>query len=105
MIDFTILSSVVDDNSLELLGVSDMAFAVIGGQDFLLVAAEADGAITSFKVSANLVPQLIDTQSFTGTSGTLAVGQLTLTQVDGVSTLLPSAKFDDNVATYTIDNA
>lgn len=104
MISFTILSSVVDDNSLELLGVSDMAFAVIGGQDFLLVAAEADGAITSFNVSANLVPQLIDTQSFTDTSGTLAVGQLTLTEVDGVPTLLPSAKFDDNVATYTIDD-
>ncbi len=105
MITFTIVSTVVDDNNLELLGVSDLEFVSIGGEDFLFVASEADGSITSFNISENLTPQLVDTVSFDASSGTLAVGQLDITEVNGVLTLLPSARFDDDVATYLIDGS
>ncbi len=104
MTDFTILSSVVDDSILELTGASDLEIVSINGQSFLFVAAEADGAITSFAVSDSLSPALVDTVSFSTVSGTFAVDQLNITDVNGVITMLPSARFDDEAATYLIDD-
>ena len=103
MTDFTIISSVVDDSSLQLMGVSDLELVAIDGQNFLFVAAEADGAITSFAVSGNQSPALVDTALFSTVSGTFTVDQLNITDVNGALTLLPSARYDDEAATYLID--
>ena len=70
MVGFTIISAVVDDGSTELVGVSDLETVTIDGQDYLFVAAEADGAVSSFRISASGVPQLVDTLSLSATSGT-----------------------------------
>lgn len=103
MVEFTIISAVVDDNSSELMGVSDLEFATIGGQDYLFVAAEADGAVSSYRISASGAPQLVDTLSLSATSGTFTVGHIDLIDVEGVLTLLPSARHDDDVVPYQID--
>ena len=103
MVEFTVVSSVVDDANLELMGVADLEIVTIGGESFLFVASEADGSVTSFKLSATLAPQLVDTVSYSATSGTLAVGHITATDVNGVLTLLPSARYDDDVSTYLVD--
>jgi len=102
VINFTIVSSVVDGNNSQLLGAADMEIVTIGGEKYLFVAAEADGAVSSFHLSATLAPQLVDTLSYSATSGTLAVGQLTVTDVNGVTTLLPSARYDNDVVPYQI---
>ncbi len=103
MVGFSIISAVVDDNSSELMGVSDLEFVTIGGQDYLFVAAEADGAVSSFRISAAGAPELVDTLSLSATSGTFSVGHIDLIDVDGVLTLLPSARHDDDVVAYQID--
>ena len=73
MTGFTILSSVVDDSVLELMGTSDLELVTIDGQDFLFVAAEADGAISSFAISDTMAPSLVDMASFSTISGTFTV--------------------------------
>jgi Ca2+-binding RTX toxin-like protein len=102
VINFTIVSSVVDDNILELVGVSDLQFATIGGQGFLFVASEADGAISSFSLSATLAPQLIDSVSYSTGSGTFSVSQITLAGVGSSLTLIPSARYAGDVVPYQI---
>ncbi len=104
MTEFTIISTVVDNSNLELMGASNLELVAIDGQNFLFVAAEADGAISSFAVNDSLTPALVDTASFSTVSGTFTVDQLNITDVNGVTTLLPSARFDDEAATYHIDN-
>ena len=103
MVGFSIVSTVVDGNSSELVGVSDLEFVAIGGQDYLFVAAEADGAVSSFRISASGAPQLVDTLSLSATSGTFTVGHIGLVDVGGVVTLLPSARHDDDFVPYQID--
>jgi Ca2+-binding RTX toxin-like protein len=99
------VSSVVDDTNLELVGLSSLEFVTIGGEYFLFAAAEADGAITSFQITADSTPQLVDTVVFNASSGTFAVSDLTLVDVAGRLTLLPLTRYDDNMATYHIDMA
>jgi Ca2+-binding RTX toxin-like protein len=85
------------------MGVSDLEFVTIGGQDYLFVAAVADGAVSCLRISASGAPQLVDTLSLSATSGTFSVGHIDLIDVDGVLTLLPSARHDDDVVPYLID--
>jgi len=102
VINFTIVSAVVDDSNSQLLGAADMEIVTIGSEKYLFVAAEADGAVSSYRLSATLPPQRVDTLAYSATSGTLAVGQITVTDVNGVLTLLPSARYDDDVVPYQI---
>lgn len=105
MADFSIISTVVDDNFLELMGVSDLKFVTIGADNFLFVASEADGSVTGFRITAAGAPEWISTLSLSATSGTFAVGYIDIVDIGGVLTLLPSARFDDDVVAYRIDTS
>jgi len=103
VVGFTVVSAIVDNNSSELMGVSDLEFITIGGQGFLFVAAEADGSVSSFRINTTGALQLVDTLSLSATSGTFTVSHIDLIQVDGASILLPSARHDNDVVAYLVN--
>lgn len=105
VVNFTVIATVEDSNSLLLQGASDLEHVSIDGDDFLFVASEADSAVSSFRITQNSAPVLRDTIQFTASSGTFAVTQMNVTTVGGDVTLLPMGRLDDDVALYHIDNA
>lgn len=105
MVTFSVISTVVDTNSLELLGTSGLEHARFGGQDYLFVVSEADSSITSFRLNANSAPTLIDTVTYSSSSGTFAVQDLFISTVGGQLTVLPLGRLDDDVAIYHVDSS
>jgi len=104
VINFNIVGTIVDDNFTELRGLSDIKIVSISGSFVLVVASEADGAITSYSLDGNGAVTLSDSQSFSSVSGTGRVSALGLAQVSGETILLPATRYEDQTSFFTLTN-
>ncbi|MBV1865193.1 MAG: lactonase family protein, partial [Rhodobacteraceae bacterium] len=102
MIHFNIAGTVVDDLTTDLRGLSDIKIVHISGKFVLVVASEADSAITSFLLSDSGVPVLVDSQAFNSNSGTGRISALSFAQVSGDTVLLPATRYEDQTAFFTL---
>lgn len=102
MINFNIAGTVVDSVSTALRGLSDIKIVNISGNFILVVASEADSAITSFSLGADGSATLVDSQMFSNTSGTGRVWALNFAQVSGETLLLPATRYEDQTSFYTL---
>ena len=102
MIEFNIVGTVTDDLTTQLQGLSDIEVVDVNGTFVLVVASEADSAITTFDFSVGALPTLSDSQSYTNASGTRTVWDLTFAAVGNTTILLPATRYEDDTALYTL---
>lgn len=94
----------VDDVDRQIAGASDMEIVTVGGTSFLVVSGAVDGGISTYEMLSNgtLIPA--DDLPNSGSSGTVAVSDLTVMEVAGKFYILPSGNFDNNQVVYEIGN-
>ncbi len=102
MINFNIAGVVVDDTATNLRGLSDIKIVNVAGRFVLVVASEADGALTTFSLNGTGAPTLVDVQKYSGGSGTGRVSSLGFVQAGGETVLLPATRYEDQTAFYTL---
>ena len=73
MLSFDVVDLVLDGPGTELLGLSDVDLVNVGGAWHVVVASEAEGAITTYGFANNTLTGVIDTQSYSVPSGTRAI--------------------------------
>lgn len=78
MLSFEVTSVVIDVSSTEFLGLSDVEFVQVNGSWNVVFASEAEGAITTFCFENNTLTCVLDSQSYSSTSGTRMIGDLTI---------------------------
>ena len=102
MLSFEVTNVVVDGPSTELLGLSDVEFVQVNGSWNVVVASEAEGAITTFGFENNALTGVLDTQSYSSTSGTRMISYLTIAEINGETMLLPATRYEDQTNLYNI---
>ncbi len=102
VINFNIAGTVVDDLTTELCGLSDIAIVQVAGRWLLVVASEADSAITTFELGSDGAPVLVDSQSYTANSGTRTIWRLNFAQSGGDYLLLPATRYEDQTTLYKL---
>jgi Ca2+-binding RTX toxin-like protein len=102
MLSFEVTNVVVDGPSTELLGLSDVEFVQVNGSWNVVVASEAEGAITTFGFENNALTGVLDTQSYSSTSGTRMISYLTIAEINGETMLLPATRYEDQTNLYSI---
>jgi Ca2+-binding RTX toxin-like protein len=102
VIDFNIAGTVVDDLTTELRGLSDIAIVQVSGRWLLVVASEADSAITTFDLGSDGAPVLVDSQSFTANSGTRTIWRLNFAQSGGDYLVLPATRYEEQTVFYKL---
>lgn len=102
MLSFDVMNVVVDGTSTELLGLSDVEFVQVNGSWNVVVASEAEGAITTFGFQNNVLTGVLDTQSYSSTSGTRMIGDLTIAEINGETMLLPATRYENQTNLYSI---
>jgi len=72
-------------------------------RSFVIVAGEADGGLSSFEIMANgsLAPR--DDVILSALSGTQSVRDLAAYEVGGISYIIPSGRYDDNMSIYRVE--
>ncbi len=104
MLSFDVRGTVLDGPSTELLGQSHVEFIYVAGAWSVVAASEAEGALTTFEFSNNLLGSVQDEQGYTSTSGTRTVWDLTTLDMNGVTYLLPATRYEDQTNFYSIGN-
>lgn len=94
--------SVLDDPLALLVGVSDLEFLTIGGTQYLYVASEALGGVTSYALSGTGTASYVDTLSYSGAHGTLGLNHISLVEIDGQPVLLPSGSYDNRLVIHEL---
>lgn len=100
---FTIDSTITDSSSTKLQGLSDIQVFEINGQTYLLAAAEADGALTSFRVETDGSLTQVDVINYSSVSGTKSVVNLQLVEVNGALCVIPAGRYEDSSVMYDIN--
>lgn len=102
MLSFNISGVVLDGPSTELRGLSAVEFVNVNGAWLIAVAAEADGALTSFGFENNAVTGVLDSQTFVSNSGTRLVWDLTIIDNNGTTVILPTTRYENNTEFYKL---
>lgn len=102
VINFNIAGTVVDDLTTELRGLSDIAIVQVSGRWLLVVASEADSAITTYELGGDGTPVFVDSQSYTANSGTRTIWRLNFAQSGGDFLVLPATRYEDQTVLFRL---
>lgn len=105
MLSFNISGVVLDGPGTELIGLSGVEFVSVGGSWVIVAASEAEGALTTFGFDNTGVTDVLDTQSYSSTSGSRLVWDLTVIEMNGESYVLPSTRYENQTEFYRVTNA
>lgn len=102
MLLFNVSGVVLDGPGTELMGLSDVEFVSVEGSWVIVAASEAEGALTTFGFDNTGVTGVLDTQSYSSTSGTRLVWDLTVIEMDGDTVVLPATRYENDTEFYKI---
>jgi len=105
VINFNIAGTVVDDLATELRGLSDIDIVQVDGRWLLVVASQADSAITTFELASDGTPTLVDSQSYSIHSGTRTVWRLNYAFSSGDFLILPATRYEDQTALFKLHSS
>lgn len=102
MISFEVTDLVQDGPGSELLGLSRARLFQVAGNWRLVVAAEADSAITVYNFNNGQIGAKLDSWSYNSNSGTRTVWDMTTFQAHGQWVIAPATRYEDKTRLYTI---
>lgn len=105
VIEFNIAGTVVDGSATALRGLSDIKLVKVAGQWLLVVAAEADSAITTYALDSSGVPVRVDSQNYHAASGTRTVWRLNFAQAGDDFLVLPATRYEDQTSLFGLDSS
>ncbi len=105
MLLFNVSGVVFDGPDTELLGLSDVKFVSVEGSWVIVAASEAEGALTTFGFDNIGVTGVLDTQSYSSTSGTRLVWDLTVIEMNGDTVVLPATRYENNTEFYKVNTS
>ncbi len=100
---FTHRTTLVGGSLTHMTGISDLEIFQSGGQICLYSASFATGGLNSFSLSQGQVASQINQVSYSFNHGTAGVSEIDLLKVNGQSVLVPSGRYDDQMAFHTLD--
>lgn len=101
--NFALLTTRLDTDARQMLGLSDLEIVTIGTRNYVIAAGEADGGFSSFEILADGSLVAADDVLFDAGSGTQNIRGLTSFESGGVTYVVPLGRYDDNMAIYAMD--
>lgn len=101
-VELQFLRAEFDSPERQLLGLSDMEVASISGRTYLLVAGAADAGLSSYEILNDGSLITSDDVLWSTSSGTEAVGDLTVFTICASTFVVSSGKADNNQVVYEI---
>ena len=102
---FAWLDTRLDTAVEQLMGLSSLDIISVGTRRYLIAAGEADGGMSSYEIlnDGTLVPA--DDVLFGANTGTANVRYVNAYTFEGASYVIPSGRYDNNLAVYQLDGA
>ena len=102
---FAWLDTRLDTAAEQLMGLSSLDIISVGTRRYLIAAGEADGGMSSYEILSDgtLVPA--DDVLFGADSGTANVRYVNAYTFEGISYVIPSGRYDNNLTVYELDAA
>ncbi|MFQ5623819.1 MAG: hypothetical protein ACE5FS_10530 [Paracoccaceae bacterium] len=102
---FQTLATVIDDDTLHLRGVSALEIIAAEGRRYLIIAAEADSALSSFEIMADGSLVFQSEVLPDATSGTASVAGLTVMGLASGLFVVPAGRWDDDTGVFAFSTA
>lgn len=102
---FQTLATVVDDDILHLAGVADLEIIEADGRRFLIIAAAADSALSSFEIMGDGSMVFQSEVLWDANSGTSAVADIEVMALASGPFIVSAGRWDDDIGVYGFDAA
>ncbi len=104
-VGFAWLDTQLDTAARQLMGLSSLDIISIGTRRYIIAAGEADGGLSSYEILIDGSLVAANDVVFGANTGTQNVRDINAFSIGGVAFIVPSGRYDDNLAVFRLDAA